>query len=399
MRSSLVAFVALALLLSVRAFGVIVEDPLRIPGFAHFYNLEYDQAIADFSREVAAHPSDPDSYNHLSQALLYREMLRNGTLESQIVSGSNPFIGRPKMKVSTDVHNRFFDCVQTAISISQKRVSRNPKDLGAHYAIAVAQSLRANYLFLVEKSWHESLKDATAARKNLQLVLDLDPSFVDARLGLGIHDYIVGSLPFMARAVGLLAGIRGDKEGGIQEVELVSQRGILNRYDAEILLAILYRREHRPSKAIPLLLRSAAQFPRNYLLRFELVQMYSDLGDKKSALQVLKQLEELRLANAPGFRDFPLEKIAYSRGNLFFWYGDIDPAISSIKQATKKNNGLDLSTTTMAWLRLGQLYDLKGNHAEAKSAYQEVIHAAPDSELASEAKVYLENGYKRKEKS
>jgi predicted Zn-dependent protease len=53
--------------------------------------------------------------------------------------------------------------------------------------------------------------------------------------------------------------------------------------DAEIVLAAIYRRGHRAQDAIPLLEDLIQRLPRNFLPRFEIAQMYSDLGDKTAA--------------------------------------------------------------------------------------------------------------------
>jgi tetratricopeptide (TPR) repeat protein len=375
------------------------QDPLTNPGFVHFYNNEFDEAVTYFEKDVRAQPHNPEAYNHLAQGILYRELFRNGALESELVTGANPFLRRPKMNISAEDKTRFMECISKAISLSESLLKTDPRDIHALYCLAVAHGFRANYLFLVEKSWMDSLRSATTGRKTEQKILEIDPSFVDAHLGLGVHDYIVGSLPFYMRAFGFLAGIHGDRDDGIQEIEMVNRNGILSRYDAEILLAAIYRRERMPQRAIPLLKDAAARFPRNYLFRFEQVQMYSDLGDKESALRILAELEDLRRTGAPGYRNIAPEKIEYFKGNLLFWYGDLDPALTSLQQVVQKSQELDLNTVVMAWLRLGQVYDLKGERSEAIKAYRQTMGAAPESEAAAEAKGYIANPYKRKRKS
>jgi tetratricopeptide (TPR) repeat protein len=198
------------------------------------------------------------------------------------------------------------------------------------------------------------------------------------------------------RAFGFLAGFRGDKAHGIQQLEEVRKAGVLNRYDAEILLAVIYRREHHPELAIPLLKDAATMFPRNYLLRFEEVEMYSDLGDKNSALQVLADIERSRRSGAPGYKNLPPEKIKYLQANLLFWYGDLGAALADLKQVTSQADSLDLGTAVMAWLRLGQVYDLEGQHEHAVEAYRETMKAAPQSAAATEAKSYISTPYRRK---
>lgn len=378
---------------------VPMTDPLTSAAWQHFYNNEYDEAITLFENEVVSHPLDPGAYNHLAQAVLYRELFRNGALESQLVTGNNPFLRRPKVNASTDAKTRFHQSIDRALALSEKRLENDAKDQKALYALSVTYGLRANYHFLVEKAWSGSLHDATASRKYSDRLIELNPEMTDAYLVQGLHDYIVGSLPFYMRMVGHLAGFHGDKERGLKELKNVAEHGVLNKYDAQILLAVIYRREKRPEDAIPLLTNLAATFPRNYLLPLEEVQMYSDAGDKASALRVLNQVDRLRSAEARGYKDLPPEKIKYLRGNLLFWYGDINPALAEMQDVTSKCGELDLNTAVLAWLRLGQLYDLKGKRAAALRAYQETIKTAPESRAAGEAKSYISSPYKRKSSS
>jgi tetratricopeptide (TPR) repeat protein len=393
--STVFVFIA-AIACSASPSGLNLQDPLTDPGFVHFYNNEFDAAIADFEAGVRARPNDPESYNHLAQAILYREMLRNGALESQLVSGTNPFLRRPKMAIGARDKARFSHCVDQSLRLGQALLEKDPQNIHALYALGVAHGLRANYAFLVEKAWVDSLREAMAARRVTEQILDINPNFIDAQLILGVDDYVVGSLPFHMRALGFVAGFRGDKEGGIRKLEEVAKTGILNRYDAKIVLAVIYRRERCPQKAIPLLKDLATRFPRNYLLRFEQVEMYSDLGDKNSALRVLAEVDDLRRNGAPGFQKLPAEKINYLRGNLLFWYGDLDAALTDLKQVTQNAAAVDLGTAVMAWLRLGQVYDLKGNHKQAMEAYRETMKTAPESAAAAEAKSYMSNPYRRK---
>jgi tetratricopeptide (TPR) repeat protein len=248
----------------------------------------------------------------------------------------------------------------------------------------------------VEKAWTDALRDATASRKYSNRIVAIDAQFIDAYLVQGLHDYIVGSLPFFMRMLGFMTGFHGNVAQGLHELENVAQNGVLNKYDARILLAAIYRREHRPLEALRLLKDAAQRFPRNYLLRLEEVQMYSDAGDKASALRVLDQVDQLRAAGSTGFNDLPAEKIKYLRGNLLFWYGDLGPALDEMKQVVVRSDELDLNTALLAWLRVGQLYDMRGDHASAVAAYRKAIEIAPDSTVGDEAKHYISSPYHRR---
>ena len=81
-----------------------LEEDLAV-GFDHFYNLEYDQSIAAFERAAAAYPTSPLPQDGIAQAVLYREMFRNGALESELIDGNNSFLRRPKLEATEDTTN------------------------------------------------------------------------------------------------------------------------------------------------------------------------------------------------------------------------------------------------------------------------------------------------------
>jgi tetratricopeptide (TPR) repeat protein len=366
-------------------------------GLDAFYNLDYGEAIAEFKKDIAAAPAAPENHNHLAMAVLYREMFRVGALESELVSGTNPFLRRSKMNPSRQDQQEFESAIAKSMSLSQERLASNPKDVAALYALGVAHGLRANYNFLVRKGWMDALRDATTARKLHNKVTDIDPSVVDARVVQGVHDYVVGSLPWHIKVLGFLAGYRGDKEQGIRTLEYVAAHGSLNRVDAEVLLCAIYRRERQPRKAVVLLESLMSRFPRNYLFRFEAAQMYGDLGDKKHALAEIQQVEDLKASGYSGYDRLPTERIYYARGTVQFWYNDLDQALGNFRKVTTHSQDLDLNTATYAWLRLGQILDLLGQRARAIEAYRQAVRLAPDSDPAKLSRRYISAPYDRKQ--
>ena len=380
---------------TVAALFALVPGLLGAAGFDHFYNLEYDEAIQEFRKAIEQDPANADNHNHLAQAVLYRDMYLAGAIESELVSGNNPFLSRAKIKIPAEDAKMFDGAIARSMEISQARLKSSPKDTRTLYSLGVAYGLRGNYNFLVRRAWMDALKDATQARKLHNRVTELDPGFIDARLVQGVHDYVVGSLPWNWRLLGFLVGFHGDREGGVKTLKLVAREGGLNRVDAEILLAVVYRRERRAAEAIPLLNDLIRRYPRNYILRLEMVQMYADLGKKQEALDVLDAMEKLKQNDAPGYGKLPAEKIYYSRGNLLFWYNDLDPAIENLKRVTARVSAVDLNTGMNAWLRLGQIYDLKKQRNLAEAAYKQAINGAPDSDAAKESRKYLSRPYRR----
>ncbi len=393
---ALPAFFAIALLTAGSLCAA--ANPWIQQGDDDFYNLDYDQSVANYEKAVADDPQNAEYHNHLAQALLYREMFRDGALESELVSGNNSFLRRPKLEPPADVEKRFFSEIERSMQLSQARIAKKPDDIFALHQLSIAYALRANYGFLVRKSWRASLYDSSQARKYDNEVTQIDPGDYDARLLQGCYDYVVGSLNWAMRALGFVAGFHGDKQRGIRTIEEVAEKGKENRVDAEIVLCALYRREGQSKRAIPLVSGLIQRYPRAYLLRFELAQMYASTGDRKSALNTLGEIAKMKQENAPGYGRIPWEKIYYETGNLEFWFDDLDRALDNLRKVTATPEQLkevDLNTGVLALMRQGQIYDLENRHNLAIKAYQQAVKFAPDAEAAHESQHYINSPYTR----
>jgi len=374
-----------------------IEQLVR-QGFEDFYNLDYPQAIDNFEKALALNPSDPELHNHLAQALLYGELYRDGALDSQLVTGNNSFVRRARMEPPPGVERRFLGEIDRAIQLCQQQLANNSQDARALHSLAVAYGLRANWGFLVRKTWMASLSDSSKAHKYDEQVTAIEPANYDARLVQGIYDYIVGSLPWSMRMLGFIAGFHGDKARGIATIEEVTRKGRENRIDAEIVLCALYRREGQAQRAIPLVRELIDRFPRNYLLRFELAQMDASVGRRKEALDTLAGIAKLKRENAPGYGRIPQEKIDYETGNLQFWFDDFENALKNLQKATATPDHLkelDLNAAVLALMRQGQIYDLEHRRDLAVKVYHQAIQLAPDAEAARESEHYVHKPYKR----
>ncbi len=374
---------------------VFAADPLVDEGYQHFYNLEYEQALACFDKAIAQSPSSAELHNHAAETILFQEMFRDGALESELVTGNNSLLRRAKLNPSPETQKHFLDETHIALDLERVRLRRNSNDAGALYAMGITLGLRANYFFLVKKAWRDALRDATTARDLHNRVSELEPANVDARLVQGLHDYVIGSLPAFYRMVGFLVGFRGDKERGIRTLENVAANGTQNRTDASIFLAALYRRERKPAKALPILDDLIRRYPRNYLLRFEESGMYAALNDGPKAIGAIEEVARLKRRGAPGYGRVPWEMIYYHLGTIQFWSNDLENALVNMQKVTEGAEAVDLNTGVLAWMRVGQIYDLTNRRDMALEAYKKAIAYAPEAEAARESRHYISSPYRR----
>src|SRR5712692_139418 len=120
------------------------DDAPTREGFEHFYNTDYDAAIRDFERAQKAHPDDPFAVNHLLQAVLVRELDREGAIDAQLYMGTE-FLQAKKSSIAGETRSRIQELTERALSLSEQRLKANPKDADALYARGVTKALSATY--------------------------------------------------------------------------------------------------------------------------------------------------------------------------------------------------------------------------------------------------------------
>ncbi|MGJ5819539.1 hypothetical protein [Paludibaculum fermentans] len=378
--------VLLPALLAAPAHGM---SALARQGFQHFYNLEYEQAITAFQQEIASQPAQPDGYNYMAQAILYRAMYRSGYLENTLATGDDvvmSLIHQPNLVLSREDDGAFHQSIAAAMQRAGALLSRNPNDAAALYSLGVAHSLKASYDFLVRKAWLASLRESSAARRLHARAAELNPSNVDAQLMHGIQQYALASLPAALRMIGAVAGLRGDREAGLRTLERVAAEGSTCSVEARMLLFTLYRHEKRPWSAMSMVHGLRRDFPRNYVLHLGEIYTLAEMNDEHGAFASVRTLDQLHRDGAPGYVALHPAKIEYTRGMIQRRFGHLDQALESMNRAATQQ---DPATQLLAYEQLGMIHDLKGDRHHAVEAYRKVVDSAPNSRVAKESQRYL----------
>lgn len=113
--------------------------------------------------------------------------------------------------------------------------------------------------------WIRGARDAVRGRKLLVALVEARPDLVDARFWTGAYDYFAATLPRYVRILQTLLFLpRGDRQRGIEGLELVSRDGVLERLEAFVLLGETYGSpafEDDPGKKLQTLERFHAAYP------------------------------------------------------------------------------------------------------------------------------------------
>jgi hypothetical protein len=241
-------------------------------GFHLLYELKPADARSQFAVWQATHPGDPLGSASEAASYLFEECYRLGVLTSEFFLDDRRLLGEVALEPDRAGRAAFLAAARRAHDLSQLRLTINADDANALFAMTLAVGLEADYAALIEKHQLDGLRMIRNAGSYARKLLQITPDAADAYLVLGAANYLIGSQPLHKRLFLRVAGIRGDKSEGIQQLEIVAARGRYFRPFAKILLALAALREKQTELARAQLTELVAEFPQNSLFAGELAK-------------------------------------------------------------------------------------------------------------------------------
>jgi tetratricopeptide (TPR) repeat protein len=242
-------------------------------------------------------------------------------------------------------------------------------------------------------SAYEAIKQT---KSYLDACLVRQPNRFDAYYGLGLYDYTLSRVAWFYRPlVGLLLP-PGDRERGLRELTLASERGAATRMLAKLALLQTYTGiEKTFEKALPLANELLRRFPGNPELYFQAALVYSELGRFPEALEVGRRIRgNLDLSRYHFTREM-LPRYLQLMGKIYMDRGDYPTALSFFRQAIEQPTARYAWVTAWAWTRTGMIHDLLGKRMEAERSYRMALAIKTDSIAKDVAKQYLHEPYRK----
>lgn len=367
-------------------FRVQPNDTATRQGFEDFYNMDYDAAIALFQRERDRYPDDPFVVNHLLAAVLAKELNREGALDATLYMG-NKFLQLKAPPVDPRVKSQIDQLSQRSLSLANSELAKNPRNVDALFARAVARGLATVYSAVIEKRWLGAMRQGLDAYHDDQHVLKLDPTYEDAKLVVGTFQYIIGSLTWWEKSLVFVADMHGNKAKGLALLRQAVDGGGEESIDASTILALFLAREAHYDEALALLGRDYANFPHNFIFGLAVADLLNASGKKEQAIAAYRRL--VTLGEQGYFPDARVERAAYSLGQALRQqekYRDAASAFDEALHYSHANPGI----TGPAALEAGELFDVLGERAQAVEHYQRALSLAPaQSDTARAAARFL----------
>jgi tetratricopeptide (TPR) repeat protein len=280
--------------------------------------------------------------------------------------------------------------VSRAEQLEEARLSANPNDVEALYDRGITRAQFSAYTGLVERAWISGLRNAVGARRDHERVLELDPNYTDAKLVVGVHHYVVGSLPLPVKLAVSMVGLSGDKAKGLAYLAEVANSSAENHTDAEIAWALFLRREKRYGEALEIDRSLTAQFPQNVIFALEEGSLLRALNHNADAEASYRKVWQDGRYGKYGTTHY--EFAALYLGDLLRsekQYAAAAEAYASVNQVANP----DPEVLQKANLRAGEMYDRESKRDLAVKSYTAAINVDDSNGLADVARRRLKQPY------
>jgi hypothetical protein len=358
----------------------------------HFYNQDYPGAVSRFERLHAGHPGDPHPTTLLLEAVVFQELYRLDLLDTTFYANDGFLTGHHATEEDPKTRDRIFALADEAVREADWRISQNPNDVDALYARGWARALKCAYIAMAERGFRAGFHLAMKAKDDETRVLQLDPQYVDAKLVVGVYQYVVGALPLPFKVLIGFAGITGSKSTGMAMLNDDGNRGLSTNVEARVVIALFLRREAKYNQAIQVIRVLKNQHPHGFLFSLEEANLRKDAGEGMAAVEAYREM----LANnaRPGFfASAQLELADFGLGDALRGQRHFSEAAQAYEHAAwTKGAGPELKVRSL--LAAGECRDLIGERPLAVKDYEAAIGTAPGASRADTARKHLRSPYK-----
>ena len=344
-----------------------------------------------FEHFRAAHPGDPQATAYLLEALIFEELYRQDLLDTTFYANDGFLTGRHATEEDPATRNKIFALADEAVREADRRLAENPGDVDALFARAWVRSLRCTYVAMVERGFATGFRLASKAKDDAERVLQLDPDYVDAKLVVGVYEYVVGALPWPFKLMIGFAGITGSKSTGLSLLRDAGNHGVITSVEARTAIALFLRREAKYLEGIDVVRSLKKEYPHDFLFCLEEANLRKDDGEGMKAVDAYREI--LADAAKPGyFASSKLELADFGLGDALRGQRHYDEAAQAYEQAAR-TPGVGPELKIRSLVDAGQCHDLNGERASAVRDYHAAIDAGPDTSRADQARRFLRNPY------
>jgi len=340
------------------------------------------------------YPDNPDYWNALAASIWLRIMYDQQKLNVESFSASSLGTKESRDAVKPADEKRLRETIATAIAKCDAMLKKNPKDIRALYAKGIANATLASFEASAKRSYLSAGSKAKVARDLHQQVLEMDPTFDDARMAVGMFNYVVGVIPGFVRLLLLPLGIRSaGKEVGIEQLETAAAKGKNTSTDARMMLIVVYNREKRYDDALKIVSELHTRYPRNFVFELAKASTYGKMKRWDDAVGTYEQILSKVESKKDGYERLAVHKVYYSLGTSNVERAQLASAVDAFAHVTKSKDAT-VDDKASAFLWIGKIYDSGGQRPQALQQYDAILALDCDSNIKAQAEQFKRKPFK-----
>ncbi len=328
-------------------------------GIDHVYNLEFEQAEAEFSFLAQKYPSHPAGKFFLAMIDWWTIL----------------------MDIDDESHDdRFIQRLDEVIELCDRLLEVNKNDVSALFfkggALGFRGRLRAN-----RSSWIKAANDGRLALPIVQHAYEIAPDNHDILLGIGIYNYYASTIPEKYPIVKplMLFFPSGDKKKGIQQLREASVKAQFAAIEAKyFLLQLSYSYERYYDSAYVLASSLLRRFPNNVLFHRYLGRSAYVLGRHGEAQGIFWDILQRCEKKQRGYYHHAKREALYYLALCEMNKQNYDQALRYFYRSDEVSREIDKNDQSgfmvLANLRIGMIYDLQKKRQYAQGQYQKVLN-------------------------
>lgn len=297
-------------------------DSLVQTGVKLTYNLQLEKAENIFEQVINLYPDRPEGYHYLAQLHLWIYLgNKNKSDYKQCIAFSDISIQKSK-----DILNNEEDNVDIKYLLAMDYTYR---------AMVFTSNSKALSAFWSSKNAVSNFKD----------ILEIDSTYYDAYLGLGIFDYALSFVPPFLKWALTLTGLNSNKDQALKFLKIAYNKGTRSNDEAAYYLSQIYLKYLADYDSSAFYLdKLLKKYPKNVLFYYQNALLMIDARKLNNAESALDSVISL---NNPFF--------AQTKSYAYFLLGEVYFKKNEFGKAVKYYNQFLNTTRTINYLGIGNL--------------------------------------------
>ena len=286
-------------ILLVSSFNLAQSDIERevLRGLDYCYNFKWGKADEEFQKLIEKYPDDLRGYHYKSTISLWYYLSSK----------------------SSDDYQNFVRYSDLALEKGGKQLDNDPDNEIILYTLGTAYSSRA-IVFAKAESYLNAAWASKKSESYLNDALKMNPKRSDAYLGLGLYNFAVGQIPSGFKWALSLAGIKGNKELGIQYLKKAANEGYLSKTEASYYLSQIYSEAvNNYDFAATYLKPLIKKYPDNLLFNYSMGVLEikrKNLSQAENIISKILKTKETNFKELIYFSNFLMGDICFKENNF-----------------------------------------------------------------------------------